>query len=88
MVEEELLAVTMDTIGEDLLDIMTNMVEGELLDVETDTEDKEFLTGMVAGAMVSSHSEARKPAWLRLKSLKSFLVIAIVSLMGEPLALQ
>jgi len=63
-----------DTVEEELLDVVTDTVEEELLDVVTD---------MVAGAMASCFSVACMPARLCLKSLKSFLVIAIQSTMGE-----
>ena len=88
-VGEELLGAMTDTADVELAEVMTDTATGGLTDVMIDTVDEELLgraTGMVAGAMVSYHSEARKPAQLRLKSSKSFLVIVIQSTMGEPSA--
>ncbi len=102
-VKDELLDAVMNTADEELADIVantvtgglskvvTNAIEEGLLGVVTDTVERGFLgvtTGMVAGAMVLTHSEARKPARLCLKSSKSFLVIFIQSMIGEPWASQ
>jgi len=87
MVEGVLSDAMMDTADEELAEIMTDTATGGLTDVMTDTIDKELLgrtIGTVAGAVISYHSEAHKPARLCLKSSKSFLVIVIQSAIGEP----
>ncbi len=85
-IEEELSEVVTDTVDEELSEVVMDMVTGEPSDVMTDTVEEELLdvvTDMVAGAMASCFSVACMPARLCLKSLKSFLVIAIQSTMGE-----
>ena len=89
--EGVLLDAVTDTADEEVAEVMVDAATGGLAGVETDTVDEGFLgraTGMVAGATVSYHSEARKPARLRLKSSKSFLVILIQSTIGVPSASQ